>query len=398
MAGKVLSDKISGYIERASWIRKMFEEGLRMKAEKGERNVFDFSLGNPILEPPAEFSKALIETAKNQPPGGHSYMPNPGYPFVRERIAEVISRHHGLKLTKEHIIMTVGAAGALNTALKAILDDGDEVIVFAPYFVEYSFYIMNHGGVMKVAGTDETFLPDLASLESLLSERTRAVIINTPNNPTGRLYPQERLDELGALLERAGEKLKRIIYLICDEPYMKIIYDGKRPTSVFKAYKYSIIAHSYSKDMSIAGERIGYAAICPRIEESGKLFGGMAFTNRILGYVNAPALMQRLVAAVPEATVDVSWYETRRNRIYNALVSYGYDVVKPEGAFYFFPKSLLADDVEFVNYMKAKDVLVVPGSGFGAPGYFRLSYAVDDWVIDGGLPKFEEAAKALKGR
>jgi aspartate aminotransferase len=391
-----ISRKMAEFAERASWIRRMFEEGARLKAEYGKENVFDFSLGNPDLPPPPEFNKVLQELAR-EVPGRHGYMPNGGYPEVREAVANQIGREQGLALSGNELLMTCGAAGALNVALKALLNPGEEVILLAPYFVEYGFYIDNHGGVAVVVPTTGDFQPDLEAIRRAITPRTKAIIINSPNNPTGQIYPAEVLAGLGRVLAEAAAEHGNTIYLIADEPYRKIVYDGHRVPSVFKAYRHSLVLSSYSKDLSLPGERIGYLAVHPEIEDKAALLGALTLANRILGFVNAPALMQRAVAALQGVTVDCSLYARRRQLFCAILAEAGYELEPPKGAFYLFPRSPLADEVELVNLLKEQRILAVPGRGFGRPGYFRLAFCVEDEVIARSAEGFKKVMAAVAG-
>lgn len=377
-----ISKKVAQYLEKASWIRKMFEEGTRLKAEVGAEKVCDFTLGNPDLEPPRAFFDALRRAAEEPPGGHHRYMPNAGFTDTRAAIAENLSREHKLRFGPEQVILTCGAAGGLNVTLKALLDPGDEVIVLAPYFVEYLFYIDNHGGQARVVPTDGTFDLDLEALAGALSERTRAVLLNSPNNPTGRVYPESSLDKLGQLLGAHSERGGRPIYLLADDPYSKIVYDNLKVPSPFLAHRDTVLITSHSKDLGLPGERIGYAALSPRIPDGRRLFDAMAFANRTLGFVNAPALFQRLIRELQGLTVDTAVYQSRRDRFAAILKEAGLDFFMPQGAFYFFPKSPLDDDVAFVRLLAEEYILAVPGSGFGLPGYFRLAFCVGEEVIE----------------
>lgn len=379
----------------SSLIRKMFEEGERLKKIYGEDKVYDFSLGNPNLEPPQAFLDGLRELALNPVPGMHRYMSNAGYMETRSAVAEVLAEKSGKPVTGEHVIMTVGASGALNCALKAILDPGDEVIILAPFFVEYKFYIANHGGVDRIVDTQEDFQIDIAVIEQAINPRTRAVIINTPNNPTGVIYTASSLEALNTVLEEASKKYGRPIYVISDEPYAKIAYDGVEVPPVFKHIRYSILVTSHSKDLALPGERIGYLAANPDIPEVDLLMGALTLANRVLGYVNAPALMQRIVAKLQRESVDIAAYQDKRDLLYNSLTEMGYKMVKPQGAFYLFPQSPTPDEMEFVQMAQKKNLLVVPGIAFGKPGYFRISYCVDRKVIENALPVFQELAEEL---
>ena len=391
-----ISKKMNDFAQSSSWIRKMFEEGARLKAEFGAENVFDFSLGNPDLSPPPEFHETLVKLAQKDSPGSHAYMPNGGYPFVREAVAARISQEQGVTLSADDMLMTCGAAGGLNVTLKALLDPGDEVIILTPFFVEYKFYIDNHGGVSKVVATDDSFDLDLGEIEAALNEKTKAIIINSPNNPTGQIYSQESLAELGKILAAASEKYSSAIFLISDEPYRKIVFDDNDVPSIMQAYLNSIVVSSYSKDLSLPGERIGYIALHPEIDEKGPLVGALTLANRILGFVNAPALMQRVVAELQGASVDNSIYTKRREVFCKILADAGYEFMPPKGAFYVFPKSPIADDAEFVARLQDQKILAVPGRGFGAPGYFRLAFCVEDSVIERSSEGFRKAMESVK--
>ena len=391
-----ISKKMNDFAQSSSWIRKMFEEGARLKAEFGAENVFDFSLGNPDLSPPPEFHKTLVELAQKDSPGSHAYMPNGGYPFVREAVAARISTEQGVTLSADEMLMTCGAAGGLNVTLKALLDPGEEVIILTPFFVEYKFYIDNHGGVSKVVSTDDSFDLDLGEIEAAVNENTKAIIINSPNNPTGQIYSKESLAELGKVLTAASEKYSNTIFLIADEPYRKIVFDNNDVPSIMQSYPNSIVVSSYSKDLSLPGERIGFIALHPEIDEKLPLVGALTLANRILGFVNAPALMQRVVAELQGASVDNSIYTRRREVFCKILADTGYEFMPPKGTFYVFPKSPIADDAEFVSRLQDQKILAVPGRGFGAPGYFRLAFCVDDSVIERSYEGFRKAMESVK--
>ena len=390
--------KIDGFCQRSSWIRRMFEEGDRLKAIHGCENVFDFSLGNPNVEPPLEFQRVIEELVHDPAPGLHGYMPNAGYPETREAVACFLSEDQGVDVPGANVVMTVGAGGALNVILKAILDPGDEVIVPSPYFVEYSFYADNHGGALRPVDSAPDFGLDIQAIEAAIHDKTRAILLNSPNNPTGRVYPADSLAVLGDLLRRKTRETGRLIYLISDEPYRRIVYDGVRVPPVMAAYENSVIASSYSKELSLAGERIGYLAASPAIPCVETLMEGLILANRILGFVNAPALMQRAVTRLQGVGVDLSLYERNRGVLYQALVEAGYAVTLPEGAFYMFPRSPIEDDVAFARELLDRQVLVVPGVGFGAPGYFRMAYCTAPDVVDGALPALRELGPNLRGR
>ncbi|MDL1983953.1 MAG: pyridoxal phosphate-dependent aminotransferase [Deltaproteobacteria bacterium] len=386
-----IAKKIEATLSESSWIRKMFEEGARLRAEHGAANVYDFSLGNPNLKPPKNFRDSLIDAANSAVKGNHAYMPNVGFPYVRKSVAAYVSVEQQAEVSEKEIIMTCGAAGALNVILKTILDPGDEVITPSPYFVEYKFYADNHGGILKTVPTKPDFSLDITAISSAINNKTKAVLINSPNNPTGQIYSKESLIELGAVLNDKGKKSGRTIYLISDEPYRKIVYDGVKVPSIFNCYRESIIATSYSKDISIPGERIGYIAVNPEAAFKENLINGMALANRILGFVNAPALMQRIIASIQGASVDISEYQRKRDILCNNLAECGYEFVRPSGAFYLFPKSPVPDDVKFVKALQDELILVVPGSGFGCPGHFRIAFCVDDDIIINSIPGFKRA-------
>ncbi|MDM8542648.1 pyridoxal phosphate-dependent aminotransferase [Desulfococcaceae bacterium HSG9] len=391
-----IAKNIEIIISKTSWIRKMFEEGARLKAEHGAENVFDFSLGNPNIEPPEVFKKTLQEIVNTSVDGMHGYMPNAGYPPVRAKVAEYLSEEQHTFLTANEIIMTCGAAGALNTILKAILDSGDEVIAPTPCFVEYGAYCANHGGVFKTVPTKPDFTLDIDAISEAITDKTKAVLINFPNNPTGQIYTEDNLKALGTLLKDAGQKLKRTIYLLSDEPYRKIIYDGIKAPSIFSCYPDSILATSYSKDLSIPGERIGFLAVNPQAEFKDDLINAMTLTNRILGYVNAPALMQRVIASLQGKSVDMSLYARKRDLLCDGLSDCGYTFTKPAGAFYLFPQTPIPDDVKFVQALQEELILGVPGSGFYGPGHFRLAFCVPDETIINAMPAFKRVMDRFK--
>lgn len=386
-----ISAKIDNMMSRQSWIRQMFEKGAQLKAEHGAENVFDFSLGNPNVPPPEKFNEVLRDTVDSCGLGDHCYMPNTGYPMVCKSVADFLSEEQEIEVSEKDVLMTCGAAGALNVMLKTLLDPGDAVITPTPYFVEYNVYVDNHGGVLETVPTHPDFTLNLDAISDAITEKTKAVLINSPNNPTGQVYSEDSLGELGALLEKKSKEMDRTLYLLSDEPYRKIVFDGVVVPSIFKCYANSIIGTSYSKDISLPGERIGFAAVNPRAEYREKLLGGLALSNRILGFVNAPALMQRVVACMQGMSVDIGEYDRKRELICDGLAECGYEFTKPSGAFYLFPKSPDPDDVKFVNALQEELVLVVPGSGFGGPGHFRIAFCVDDNVILNAIPGFKRA-------
>ena len=393
-----ISKKVKGTLTGASWIRRIFEVGDELKRIHGEENVYDFSLGNPNLEPPLSLKKALRELADHPIAGMHRYMANNGYSETRRAIADYITEESGLPFTENHVVMTVGAAGGLNITFKSILDEGDEVIVPSPYFVEFKFYIDNSGGVIRLVETNDDFSLNLDQIERAIGEKTKAVLVNSPNNPTGVVYSGESLEKLGQLLRRKSRELGKTIYLISDEAYRRIVYDGIKLPIVFSYYPHAIRVTSHSKDLSLAGERIGYVAVSPQCEEADELIAALVFCNRTLGFVNAPALMQRLIAPLQRNSVHINDYREKRDLFYNALVSYGYQIVKPQGAFYLFPQAMIEDDLEFVQELQAKRILTVPGRGFGKPGYFRIAYAVERKMIEAALPGFKEVAEKYRSR
>ncbi|MEJ2070590.1 MAG: pyridoxal phosphate-dependent aminotransferase [Syntrophobacterales bacterium] len=388
-----ISQKIKQAMERGSWIRQMFEEGMELKARLGEDNVFDFTLGNPDLEPPPRFKEALVEAARDQSPRLHGYMPNAGLLNCRQALAGHLSNMYQQDFSPQDLVLTCGAAGALNVIFKALLDPGDEVIIFAPYFPEYLFYADNHGGAAIVVETDLSFQLDLKALQKALSPRTKAVIINSPNNPTGQVYPAAALTEVGHLLKKHGDQAGREIYLVADEPYSRILFDGLELPNIFTVYPNTLLATSFSKELSIPGERLGLVAVSPRAAHREELLAGFILANRILGFINAPALMQRVVAKTPGLAVDITPYTRRRDLLAQILQEAGYRFVKPQGAIYFFPEAPGGDDLAFVDRLKQEDILAVPGRGFGRAGYFRLAFCVPESVIEKATPGFIKAAK-----
>ncbi|MBN1828481.1 MAG: pyridoxal phosphate-dependent aminotransferase, partial [Deltaproteobacteria bacterium] len=389
----VIAKKINGFMTQASFIRKMFEEGIRLKQEYGAQNVFDFSLGNPNLDPPEAVKARLRELVSADIPGKHSYMPNAGYPETRAAVASEVSDFKGGALTADQIVMTCGAGGALNVILKTIMDPGDEVIIPAPFFVEYRFYVDNAGGVSRIVAPQEDFSLNLDAIRQAVTEKTKAVLINSPNNPTGKVFDEASIRGLAAVLTEKGKELRREIFLISDEPYSEIVYDGVEVPSVMKAYPHSFIASSYSKSLSLPGERIGYIAVNPDMAGLEEVMGGLTLCNRILGFVNAPALMQRAIAGLRGVRVDVETYRKKRDLLCDGLASVGYRIRKPEGAFYLFPRTPIADDVLFADALRKRRILTVPGSGFCGPGHIRIAYCVHDATILGAIEGFGEVLK-----
>ncbi len=390
----MLSKKISKNLESSSWIRAMFEEGEKLRKIYGNDKVFDFSLGNPDPEPPEATREALKKIVSDEIPGLHKYMSNAGFLDVREKIAAHINAKSGLDLTAGNIIMTVGAAGGLNVILKAILDKDEEVIVLSPYFVEYGSYVDNHGGKLVISPCNTSnFEPDLADLENRITSKTKAIIINSPNNPTGVVYSEEILKSMAKLLEKKEKEYSSNILVISDEPYVKLVYDGVKVPDILKIFKNSVVVTSYSKSLALPGERIGYIAVNPAIDDASSLINGMIYANRILGFVNAPGLFQKLVAQSLDHAIDVNVYQERRDKLYGTITRLGFECVKPQGAFYLFMKAPIKDDIAFVNHAVKYNLLLVPGTGFGCPGYVRLAYCVSLDTIENSIPAFEALAK-----
>jgi aspartate aminotransferase len=385
-----ISRAIAEQMEGTSWIRRMFEIGVRLRQERGPENVFDYTLGNPDVEPPAAVTEALRRVAAEERPLSHGYMPNAGFPDVRAAIARGLAERSGTSVTGEDVIMTVGAAGAINTVLKSILDPGDEAIVLKPYFPEYRFYIENHGGRVVEVDTGERFQPDVARIAAAMGPRTKAILLNSPNNPTGAVYPAETLRELNAIVREPA-------ILISDEPYRTLTYDGVETPETLALIERAVVAFSWSKAMAIAGERIGYLAISPRLAEAAALRDACTFANRILGYVNAPAIWQRVVAQAPDAMVDVRQYQAKRDLLSDALNGMGYDAPRPQGSYYMFPRTPIPDDVAFTSLLREEGILAVPGVGFGRGGYMRLSLTLPMIQIERSLGGFERAMRKVRG-
>jgi len=387
----IVADVIHKQLENASWIRRMFEEGIRLKAERGEENIFDFTLGNPTEDPPPGVRATFCRLAEENRPGAHGYMPNAGYPSVRRAVAGRLRRETGVEFTEDLVLMTVGCAGAMNTALKAILDPGDEVIVCMPLFPDYPFYITNHGGRMVPVETDEEFSIDVAAIKAKITPKTRAIILNSPNNPTGAIYSEAVLRDLENVLQQADHT----IAVISDEPYKYFVYDGAACPETASIISNCIIATSWSKTWSLAGERIGYLAISPRLPGAEDLGHACTFTNRILGFINAPAIWQLVTLEAPEEPPDLAAYQEKRELICSGLARIGYDVRKPQGAFYIFMRTPIPDDLAFVRILQAEGVLAVPGTGFGRSGYIRLSLTVPREIIVRSLPAFARALQKI---
>lgn len=379
-------------------IRKMFEEGVALKKKYGDDKVFDFSLGNPDLDPPQEVASAIEKLAAIKEKNYHGYMPNAGYPFAREAMAAKTAKEQGVPVTGDCVVMAVGAAGALNSLLKAILNDGDNVIVPAPFFAEYSHYVRNYGGTLVSVPTKEDFSLDIDGIASSLNDKTAAVLINSPNNPTGRVYPQKDIDALASALNAHAAKCGRKPYLILDEPYRAIVYDGIKVASAFPSYDSSIVVTSFAKNLSLPGERIGYICVNPACPDKDELVAASIFCTRILGYVNAPALMQRVVAESWDAKADYSLYKSRRDELVSILDEAGVEHASPEGAFYMWckvPEKFNGDDMDFADYLKKYLILCAPGSGFGGKGYFRLAYCVSEQSIKNSRSAWIKAMQDL---
>ncbi|ABB37904.2 Aspartate transaminase [Oleidesulfovibrio alaskensis G20] len=379
----LISAEIAGYLEKSSWIRKMFEAGIALKKQYGEQAVCDFSLGNPDLPAPPAVGDALRTMAENAgKPFAFGYMPNGGFQWAREALAGQVSAEQGMPVDAGDLLLSCGAAGALNAFFRAVLEPGDEVLAVAPYFVEYGFYVSNHQGVFKTAmSRPETFELDIEAVEARITPKTRALIINSPNNPTGVVYSREELEALAALLERKSRENGRPVYLIADEPYRFLSFDGVKVPSVLPLYPFSVVVNSFSKNLSLAGERLGYICLSPLMENRAELMAALTLTNRILGFVNPPVIGQHVMAHALGSQVDVGVYAQRRDAMAEVLSGAGYQFSMPKGAFYFFPKAPGGDDVEFCRVLMEEKVLAVPGSGFGGPGYFRLTFCVDEEVI-----------------
>ena len=375
-------------------IRKMFEEGALLKKKYGEDNVYDFSIGNPDLDPPAEVVEAIKEIAADTSPMCHGYMPNPGYMQARQAMAEKTSLEQGTAVPADCVIMSVGAAGAMNCVFKALLNVGDEVIVPAPYFAEYGHYCANHGGTLRPVPTKNDFSLDIDAIKAALTEKTAGVIINSPNNPTGRIYGREEIQALSAVLTAHGEKTGRYPYIVCDEPYRAITYGGKKVAPVFPEYRQAVVVTSFAKNLSVPGERIGYIAVNPASDDASEMVAACILATRILGFVNAPAFFQKVIARSWNARCDYSLYEKRCREIMEIMDYAGLQYAKPEGAFYLFvkvPEGWNGDDMAFTEHLKKFNILCAPGTGFGGKGWFRISYCVAEKTILNSKEAFYKA-------
>lgn len=379
-------------------IRKMFEEGNKLKAQYGAENVFDFSLGNPDLDPPKEVQEAIERISKNTEKNVHGYMPNPGYHFARDAMAAKTAQEQAVNVTGDCVVMSVGAAGAMNSVFKAVVSEGDNVIVPAPFFAEYRHYVKNYGGILIEVPCKNDFSLDIEAIKNALNEKTAAVIINSPNNPTGRVYSEEEIKNLSCILNEHAEKCGRKPYLVCDEPYRAIVYDGVKVSPVFPYYDSTIIVTSFAKNLSLPGERIGYICVNPACPDKDEVVAACIFATRILGYVNAPAFFQRVVAETWNAEVDYSLYKKRRDELMEILDEAGIEYAKPEGAFYLFckvPEKFNGDDMDFCDYLKKYFILCAPGTGFGGKGWFRIAYCVSEQSILNSRNAFIKAMKEL---
>ena len=389
----MLSAQVAANLGRASYVRKMFEQGEALKKIHGKDKVYDFSLGNPEGEPPDTVLEAFARCAADRTPGMHRYMSNAGYMDARERIAARIARKCGAPIEARHVVMTAGAAGGMNSVLKAILDPGDEVAVFAPYFKEYDFYAQNHGGKVVAVPTDpNTFQPDVDALERAIGPRTRALILNSPNNPSGAVYGADCYKSLAGALARCEGRHGSRLLVISDEPYSSIVYDGAELPDVFSHFENSVVINSYSKSHALAGERIGFVAVNSAADGADALVDGVVFCSRVLGFVNAPAFLQRVIAQSLEEGVDISHYELRREAVCQVLAEAGFDFMKPQGAFYLFPRILGDDEEAFKERALAHNILIVPGSGFAWPGRFRMAFCVSLETIRGSRQAFLDLA------
>ncbi len=390
----MISEKMMAFVKNSSVIRAMFEEGKRLADIYGAENVYDFSLGNPSAPAPIQIKDALIDVLNEEEPGKiHGYMNNSGHEDVRESIALSLNKSFGTSFSFDNIIMTVGAAGGLNVILKSLLNAGDEVITFAPYFGEYRNYVGNYDGTLiAISPNKADFQPKLDELENSITNRTKALIINSPNNPTGVVYSEETITNIAEILDRKQLEYNTSIYLISDEPYRELVYDHAEVPYLTKYYKNTIIGYSFSKSLSLPGERIGYLVIPNEVDDFNNLLSAANVATRILGFVNAPSLIQRAVARCLDVKVDIEVYNRNRELLYNNLLSYGYDCVKPQGAFYLFVKALEEDDRKFAEAAKKHNILIVPGSSFGCPGYVRIAYCVDYSMIERSLPSFKRLA------
>lgn len=393
---QLLSDEVKGFLGNSSMIRRMFEAGIELKKQYGEDKVYDFSLGNPDVPPPAEIKAAMLEiAAESDQPFAFGYMPNAGEIAARKALAQLVSEEQNCAVPAENIIVTCGAAGGINAFFRATLTPGDEVLCIAPYFVEYGFYAGNFGGVLKPVMANEDFSLNIDRIAAAITGKTRAVILNSPNNPTGKIYTKAELDAVAQVLYEARKKSRKMIYIVSDEPYRFLNYDGAQVPSMFGVYDGTVVIGSFSKTLSLPGERIGYIAVNPALENAGELLGGLTLTNRTLGFVNAPVVAQKLIAKCSSARIDLDIYRRRRDLMAQVLTDAGIEFVMPGGAFYFFPKSPVADETLFIDALLKERILAVPGRGFGLPGYFRLAFCVPESTIANSAESFKKAMASL---
>ncbi len=377
-----ISIKLRDKMAASSSVTRMFDN-------IGNREIYDFTLGNPEIETPSRFTEELRHIVNNHFPGMHRYTPIAGYSKTREAVAKTISKEYGLTFSPQHVIMTAGCAGALNIALKALLNPGEEVIILAPSYLEYPHYIDNHGGVCRIAETNHDFTINIDNIDRQINHKTRAIILNSPNNPTGEIYPEKTLKCVAKLLYEKNQEFEKDIFLICDEAYRDIVYDGIELPCIFKIYSNTIVCRAFSKPLSIPGERIGYAAVNPEIENASEIMEAMTFANRILGFINAPALMQQAIANAQGVCVDIAEYQERRDFFCDALREFGYSFIRPKGAYYIFPRSPV-DDVVFAKELSREGIYVFPGTVFGRSGYFRIAFCVKMETIEKSLSSFRK--------
>lgn len=394
----MIADRMKALVNNSSVIRAMFEEGKRLSDIYGEENVYDFSIGNPNVEPPEQVRQSVIDILREEPQNlVHGYMSNSGYEDVRGKIAEYINKTQGTDIDFENIVMTVGAAGGLNIILKSIINPGDEVITISPYFGEYNNYVNNFDGkLVEVKADTRDFQPNFVEFEKAINPKTKAVIINNPNNPTGVVYSEESIQKMADILNAKQKEYDTDIFIISDEPYRELVFDDVKIPYILNYYDNSFIGYSYSKSLSLPGERIGYVVINNKMSDVENIKVALNVANRILGYVNAPSLFQRVIARNLGVTTDMTTYRENRDILYNHLTSLGFEIVKPQGTFYMFPKSLIPDDVAFAEAAKKYNLLIVPGSSFGCPGYFRLSYCISTEKVKNSLQAFTKLAEEFK--
>lgn len=396
---ELLTPAIKAHLGNSSWIRRMFEAGIELKKKYGAENVFDYSLGNPDIPAPEVVKTAMTDLAEHAlDPFAFGYMPNAGLPEVRAALAAKLGKEQGVEVGGEKVLVTCGAAGGINVFFRAVLSAGDEVLCPAPYFVEYGFYAENYGGILKSVPCKEDFTLDIAAMDAAITPKTRAVIINSPNNPTGQIYSAEEINALAEVLRKHSAANGRVIYLISDEPYRFLNFDGVEIPSMFKAYDATVVIGSFSKNLSLAGERIGFIGVNPALENGQELMAGLIMCNRILGFVNAPVVAQKLILQCMDSEVDLNIYRRRRDKMAKVLKDAGLEFTMPRGAFYFFPKSPTADESVFINALVEQRVLAVPGRGFGMPGYFRLAFcSISEEAIEKSADSFKRAVESVCG-